>query len=254
MGVGQSLDGGYQELTEDEDTSPYSARSLISISPQEFRLAPGSSQDIEVIVAVPSDIGSGGRYAIIYTHNEPADQSGTSIVSAVGSSVVLTLTDTELTKDGTITNLDFGEPGSGEPLDVTVIFQNTGNYHYKARAEVSLSDAEGNVLAKTSSSLCTSSIIPGYSRQFTVSLAPEQALPEGEYYVESSVVLEDGTLLDTTEIKLDDGDIQGTVQGIDAERTETDTTRIIAIIIGATVAAVLLAYFLVIRKRRAANR
>jgi hypothetical protein len=194
MGLGQTLDGGYRELSEDNDSSPYSARSFIDISPDEFRLEPDGSRDIDITVTVPDGIGDGGRYACIYVHSKADTQSGTSIVPAIGASVVLTLAGTDLTRAGSITGIDIGEPVSNEPLNVTAVLENTGNYHYKARAEAALKDDSGNELAIISSAP-GSSIVPACSRQFDFLLSPAAELTRGTYYVDLNVYLDDDTIL-----------------------------------------------------------
>jgi hypothetical protein len=256
MGLGQSLGGGYRELTEGEDTSPYSARSFIDISPQEFRLEPGASQEVEITVAVPSGIGDGGRYAVIYTHTKPATQSGTSIVSAVGSSVVLTLKGTELTQAGSITDFDIGELTSGEPIEVTAVLENTGNYHYKARAEATLRDGSGNELAADSASLTGTSIVPAYSRQFDFSLSPETELGPGTYYINLEVCLEDGTLIDSRTESLEIGTTyQPTRSSPNNSNTPpssgTNWALIIGVFAGGCILTGLLVYFLAARRRGA---
>lgn len=204
-GLGQCPAGGFQALTPDEDQSAYSARRFISISPSEFHLEPGRSQEIEVIIDLPDGVGSGGRYAIVYTRTKPpAHDGGVGIAMAIASHVVLTVTGTELTKAGSITDVIIPEVPSGRPLEIVAVFENTGNFHYKAQADAILRDHAGNELGFASTPLTQSSIVPGFVREFRFSLTPHEGrsflTPAGELlsgtYLDLRVYLEDGTVLD----------------------------------------------------------
>ena len=192
-GLGQSPDGSFQVLAPDEDKSPYSARNFISISPPEFHLEPGSFQEVEVIIDVPEDVGSGGRYAMIYTRTKP-DGEGVGIATAIATCVVIRVEGTELTKTGSITDVIIPEV-SGQPLEIVAVFENTGNFHYKAQADAILRDHAGNELGSASTPLTQSSIVPGYVREFRFSLTPAGELLPGTY-LDLRVYLEDGTMLD----------------------------------------------------------
>jgi hypothetical protein len=197
MGLGQNIDGTYQELTETDDRSPYSARSFISVTPDEFQLSPGGSQEVTVSIDVPDNVGSGGRYAVIYTHSKPAGQGNVGIASAIGTTIVLTVSDTELKRAGSITDFSVAEIASGEPVGITATIENTGNYHYKAQAKALLKDESGIELSTASTPITGCSIIPTYSYEFEASLAPDQELKSGTYYVDLEMALEDGTVLDS---------------------------------------------------------
>lgn len=204
-GLGQCPDGGFQALTPDDDKSPYSAREFITISPRGFRLEPGRSQEIEVIIDLPDGVGSGARYAMIHTRAGPrAEGEGVGVAMAIASSVVLTISGTEPTKAGSITDVTIPEVVSGEPLEIVAVFENTGNFHYKAQADVILRDHAGNEMSSASTPLTLSSIVPGNFREFKLSLTPHEGrsflTPAGELlsgtYLDLRVYLEDGTVLD----------------------------------------------------------
>ena len=252
-GLGQSPDGRYQALALGEDKSPYSAQSFISISPQEFHLEQGASQEVEVVIAVPEDVGDGGRYAIIYTHIKPAAQSGTSIVSAIGTSLVLTISGTELIKTGSISDFTIAEIVSGEPLDIAAVLENTGNYHYKALAEAILKDGAGSELATASTSLTSSSIVPTCSREFKLSLTLGEGLSPGTYHIDLETRLKDGTVLDSQTESLEIGEAYVPSGSNNLAPTQSPTTNWALVIGGFTGGCILtglLVYFLVARRRR----
>lgn len=228
-GLGQFLDGTYQELAEDDDRNRYSARSFITISPEEFHLEPGGCQDIEVTVHIPDNAGKGGRYAIIYVRAEHNSQGQVSIGCNIGIPVVLTIKDTELLRTGKITDFSVGEIVLGEPVDITAIFNNTGNYHYKARAKATLRDESGRELGTAATSLTAASIIPTYSREFKLSLSPPQESPPGRCYIDLEVLDEEGEV-------------------VDARSTKRNWLPIIGGIAGGCALIGLLVYFLVFRK------
>jgi methionine-rich copper-binding protein CopC len=247
MGWGQSLNGTPQKL--EEDTSHYSIREHVTVSPTEFDLVPGNSQESqEVIVTinVPKEVGEGGRYALIHIYSQPTGEGQVGVVSAVDVPVALTISNTTLTKTGEITDLTVGEIASGEPITVSTILKNSGNHHYKAMNKVTLTDSDDNVLATASTPLSNWSIIPTYSRQFDVSLMPTQELPAGTYYVTSEVTLEDGTVLDTEETSFHMGPWTPP-----PPPAPTNWAAIGGGIGGGIVVVGLLTYFLVIRRRRA---
>lgn len=206
-GLGQSPDGGFQAVA--PGASPFCGAGFIRVSPQEFHLDPGSIQVVEVIVDIPHNAGSGGRYAILHTRPKPpADQPGAAVGAAIATSVVLTLPGQQ-TREGMITELTANplsservlRPGTGETLfrkefEVSALFENTGNYHFRAQAEAIFRDGAGTALATASTPLTATSIVPGFSRELKLPLTPE-ALPPGIYYVEARVSPGDGTVLAT---------------------------------------------------------
>jgi hypothetical protein len=202
-GLGQALDGTYQEVSDSEDTGSYSARSFITVSPEKFRLEPGNSREVEVRIDVPDNVSEGGRYAIIYVRTMHNSSGQVSIDQGIGIPVVVIIKDTEaaeLSKTGNITDFGVAE-ANGAAVNITAILKNTGNYHYKAQAIATLKNSSGIELDKSSTPLTASSILPGYSYEFSLSLADSKKLPPGNYYVDLEILDEDGNVLDTKSTK-----------------------------------------------------
>ncbi|HSD57369.1 MAG TPA: hypothetical protein VLB04_04230 [Methanotrichaceae archaeon] len=207
---GQTLDGSNQELEEGAKSS-CSARGFLQASPSSFHLEPGGSQKVLVEGDVPENVGSGGRYALISVHSLPTveedeeSEGNVGVAVAINALVRLTIPGTERLREGEITDMKIEDPTSCEHQNISLIFKNTGNYHYKACAKAALKDEEGNLLVNSSSPL-SSNMIPSASRIFFVSLRPEKELLPGTYRISATVEQEGGSVLASkdTEIKVRD--------------------------------------------------
>jgi hypothetical protein len=197
-GLVQSIDGTNGPSDSAQDTSPYSARSFISVDKTSFQLQPGASQDVTATISVPKDVGAGGRYAIIHITTLAAPGSGVNIITAVDVPVVLTITGSQLVHTGKITSINIGQPVSGQPINILTTFQNTGNHHFKVKGEVTVSDPQGKVLDTIIMPLGFSSIVPTMSVQSKSAFIPRVTLSPGVYSVQSRVTADDGTVLDTS--------------------------------------------------------
>jgi hypothetical protein len=203
---GQSLDGSNHEL-EMGMVACRSAKDFLRASPDRIHLEPGESQKILVEGDVPADVGPGGRYALISVHSlasgdEAEGSDGTvGVAVAINALVRLTVSGTELQRVGEIVELSTGGPSNVRNQNISLIFKNTGNYHYKAQAEAALKDNQGNTLASSQSPL-SSNIIPCASRIFRVPLMAEGDLLPGTYSIIAAVKQEDGSILATKETEI----------------------------------------------------
>jgi hypothetical protein len=197
MGFGISLDGTPQAIAPAQDTSPYSARPFITVNTSSFQLKPGKSQNIIATITVPANVGAGGRFAIIYIHQQiPAGGTGAQSASSFNIPVLLTIKGSTFTQTGKITSLSTSAVTSGQPIRIMTDFQNTGNIYFKVKGEVTVTDAQGRTLHTMSIPLTASSIIPGATREIQTDFTPTNALAAGTYTIDSKVTLADGTLLD----------------------------------------------------------
>ena len=201
MGFTNGPDGAYQPLTTKEDTGPYSARRFISLDRTQIRVEPGTSQEIKATITLPQDVGSGGRYAIIYLRSQPREQGQIGFITAVAVPVMITISGTEPLEAGTITGIMTGTIATGQPFTVTTGFQNTGNHHYYRLTDtVVVSDAHG-VISTASVGPVPYAIVPGSVVQFKVPV--DSPLPVGTYTVQSTVTKEDGTMLDQKSVNFE---------------------------------------------------
>jgi len=198
LGLGQSLQQSNTGLLPEKDTSPYSARTFITVSPQKFHLEPGASQEVKATIAVPQDAGMGGRYAMITIHNAPTGSGSTLIVTAISVPMVITLTGSGATKTGAITKLTVADLIPGQPIKIITELKNTGNSHYKVKTNVSITDSAGKVVATGGTDASSRSIVPPFTGAYDVNIATP--LPVGTYTITSVASRDDGTVLDTKTI------------------------------------------------------
>lgn len=181
MGFGQSTDGSHTALAAASDTSPYSARTFITIDKPTVSLKPGERADVTATIAVPAGTSAGGRYAIILVH--PAESSSgapAAFATAVAIPVFLTVKDGTITESGEITALEPAVTEAGKPFDIVITFKNTGNYHYYGVvSSVTITDTQGNVVKTAKTDPFIRAIVPGQSVSFTNSI--EGGLPEATY-------------------------------------------------------------------------
>ncbi len=203
---GQTLEGSNQEL-EEGAVAIYSAKGFLKASPSSFHLEPGESQKVLVEGDIPEDVGPGGRYALISVHSLPTvgedegSEGSVGVAVAINALVRLTISGTEISRIGEITDIRAEDP-SEECQNISLIFKNTGNYHYKACAKASLKDKKGNLLTNSSSPV-SSNIIPSAARIFSLSLTPEKDILPGTYSISAIVEEEDGTVLATKETEIE---------------------------------------------------
>lgn len=194
FGLGQSLDSSTISLNPDKDTSPYSARKFLTISNTTVELKSNLSKVITVKVDVPSDLEDGTKYALISAYLKR--KSNANIGATVGIDIPILLTKSQshqLIKEGKITELNVTWP------QVSLIFKNTGNTHYKVFFVADLMDSNGNILGTVSTTPSINSIIPTFEIQRTMSFNQENKLPSGKYSLNVSAKQENGNVLDSEE-------------------------------------------------------
>jgi len=194
-GFGQNLEGGIVELTAAEDSSQYSARGFTTVTPAEFHLEPGETQEIEVKIDVPSNTGKGGLYAVVHVSADREDQGGVTMVPALDIPILCMVTGTQVSKTGEITQLEVSDAVQGQPFEAVALFDNTGNYHYKVTTEFNVQDEIGAVVGTVSTLPTYFSIIPTFSRQLEGKFPGELNLPPGVYILKAEVFEEEEDIL-----------------------------------------------------------
>ena len=197
LGYGQSLSEKI-DLNASQDTSPYTARTFLKVSPNSFHLDPGKSIKVTLDGDIPKDVGSGGRYAVINIQSLPIGNGTLGYALAVDVPVILTINGSEILEKGEIENLSIVGAVSAEKQKLSLIFKNTGNHHYKAETEAVVKDQSGNIMANASIPMFES-VLPTYSRLITLSITPKTPLRPGTYNVNTTVSLDDGAILATKE-------------------------------------------------------
>jgi hypothetical protein len=200
MGFGQPPGGGTLEILLEKDSGDYTARPFLKVTPASFHLEPGQEQILTVQGNIPSDVGAGGRYAIVNIHTKPIGNGTVGISLAINIPVRLGIVGTEWIMTGEIESIKLDEPVSPIQQNVTLAFKNTGNYHYQVKMDATMSNEEGTVLATASQPVSYSPVLPTSSRVLDFSFLPDQALAPGNYSIHASVALEDGAPLASKEI------------------------------------------------------
>jgi hypothetical protein len=197
MGFGQSVNSEFVPLDPVNDTTPYSARTFISLDRTSLHLEPGTSQRVNATITLPKDVGAGGRYAIIYLHALPAKGTGqATLTTGMIVPVLITISGTTPTVTGSITGVDVGDVTIGQPVVITTTLKNTGDYHYRYSVNnVTLIDGNGNIVARGSAEPWPNSLIPGNSVQYNAEPGMKD-LAAGTYTVDSKVLLAEGKVLD----------------------------------------------------------
>jgi hypothetical protein len=197
---------GQNNAVNDSAYRPYSAKGFLKVTPQSFHLDSGSSQKVVVDGDIPTNVGDGGRYAIISVRNIPMmKQQGKASVGVVldmDTIVLLTISGSEILKTGEIESLNIDEPISKKQQNVTLFFNNTGNYHFAINVTADLVDRQGKLVARSTESPLAS-VLPGASRIVQISLIPETELEPGSYSINATVSRRDGTTLASKNIKFE---------------------------------------------------
>lgn len=245
-GFGQSLKGVTTVIS--DDTGPYSAVSLIKVSPEEFELKPKESQEVQVTATIPPG-ASGGRYATIAVSQVP--ESGMSMVGQVAVIAILTISESPLLRAGEIVSTDIHQELPGAPLTFTTTVCNQGNIHIRPTGEIIISK-QGQEVGKAD--VEPHLILPGYTRQLETVWIPSK-FNAGTYSFEVTLNL------DGTELKAEGSftlsDTEGVIKveggvGEPGEIPETSQPidwRLIGEIIGGVLIVGILVYFTMTRRR-----
>jgi hypothetical protein len=172
-------------------------------------MAAGSSREISLTVVAPATAGEGERFALLKVTGVPAGSTGNvGFAVALGASLIVSLQGTAGTRKGALEALTLTQPvAAGDPLTVHGTLRNSGNLHYGAAPNqitesATLRDASGAVVASTGAVVVGNSIVPGFARDFALSLQLTKGLPAGQYKVEVAAQLTDGTVLDKQTVGL----------------------------------------------------
>lgn len=203
FGFGKTESGVNTAVPPEMDAGLYTARPFLFVDPNNFTLEPGERKILRLTGTVPDDIGSGGRYASVIISPEPKTPEGGNIMisTAIQVLVLLTIKDSDLIKTGVITNISAS--ASDQNVSVDLIFNNTGNVHYKPVIGSTLLDENGNILATHEPAEERESVLPTGSRLIQMTLVPQADLTPGSYTVKATVALSDGRILDSREETFD---------------------------------------------------
>ena len=268
-GLTQGLDGSFQSVSAAQDKSPYSARSMMTFSPQSFQMQAGDSQTVTITVKVPADAGAGTRYAILKITGTPVSSQNVGIGAELGVSSLVTISNSSQEHTGSIRDLAVGKIVEGQPLAVTGTLVNTGNSHYGAmpnqvNTSAVLTNSNGDEIASNRAVMEGNSIVPTFGRQFSLALKSSHALADGSYRLQVAATLQDGTALDNAELdfNVSNGQVRvlgatsGPASGSTGSGSGSDSGGMLlvsSLLVGVLLLALLLG-LLVTRTRRAQRR
>lgn len=191
------------ELSPEEDTGPFTARPFLLVEPGNFTLEPGEREKLLLTGTVPEDVGSGGRYALVTIATDPETSEGgnVAISTAIQVLILLTIKDSKLVMTGEIS--DLAASMSDDNVSVDLLFENTGNIHYRPLVGAVLKGEDGETVAEVEATQIPTSILPTGSRLVSMTLVPDGVIEPGTYTVEATVALDDGTVLDTAETTIE---------------------------------------------------
>lgn len=168
-----------------QGTTPYSLSSWITTKIEEFTaLNPGEIKKITLQLRVPRG-EKGGRYGVIVFEALPFNLPQGKVAMGIrsGTLVFLTIPRTEEIK-GTIDDIISSTDGK----EFKIIFQNTGNIHYKTEGSLIIKSEDGRVLHRIRFPEDKPSLIlPQGKREFLVLWDKRDPLPEGNYILEARI-------------------------------------------------------------------
>jgi P pilus assembly chaperone PapD len=116
----------------------YSASAWLSVDNTDLELEAGESQEIEVVVAVPTDLEPGGHYAAVFFETgASANEEGVPISTRIPSLFYITVpgaTDADVCADAKIVSLILPRFVEQAPVQAGVVVKNTGNVHLTVAA------------------------------------------------------------------------------------------------------------------------
>ena len=202
LGYGQSSTVPRIALNASDDTSPYTARPFLKVSPDSFHLEPGKRQTLTLEGDIPKDVGSGGRYALVRVHTLPMGNGSVGFIAAVDTTILLTISGSEIQDKGEIESLKPEEPVSADKQKMSLVLKNTGNHHFYPLIRLLEKDKDGNIKANASFPI-VDPLLPPYTRSFDFSLSPETPLKPGTYSVNATVSTKNGSILAFKETSLE---------------------------------------------------
>ena len=192
-GYGTSANQDFVMLSPANDTSPESAREMLTVTPTNFHLEANAMQDLTVTATIPPGTGAGGRYAIVFIHTIAASGQQVATVSAMAARVCLTISGNSIDTSTQVTAVDPITAADNNTAGVLVTVNDNGNYYVKPQVEATLMD--GSKTIATGSIDTGWPIIPGYSRQYQVNFTGNGTIPAGKYQVAVNVKDGAGNLL-----------------------------------------------------------
>jgi hypothetical protein len=195
-GYGTSANQDFVMLSPTNDTSPESAREMLTVTPTAFHLEANAMQDLTVTATIPPGTGAGGRYAIVFIHTIAPSGQQVATVSAIAARVLLTVTGNTTDTSSQVTAVDPIAAANNNAAGVLVTVTDNGNYYVKPQVEATLMDGSKTIATGTIDTGWP--IIPGFSRQYQVNFTGNGTISAGQYQVDVTVKDDAGNLITST--------------------------------------------------------
>ena len=262
-GYGMSNTKDFAALEPADDTSPESARELLSVNPSSFSLAAGASQGITVTAKIPAGTSNGGRYAAIFIHTVPQGGQQINTISAIAARVLLTISGNSQDTSSQITAVDAAKTTPPQPAGVMITLADKGNFHYEPHIQATLKNGT-KIIATGIFTNPGWPILPGYSRQYQINLTGQEAIAAGKYQVDVTVKDDSGKAITSGTFPVTYGVKQAvlttatstgaapasTAAAVTEPSKGTNLAIIVAAVAGVIIVVLLVFVVLLLRKRR----
>jgi hypothetical protein len=192
-GLKLSSEGGVRAQDSQKDLEL--AFKIFHPDPANFILPPQASRE----VIISAEDAEGGIYGTILVVSEPPKLEGGGVlnVSRIAIPILFALPGPS-EKTGRVTEIDTTQKEIGGPIEIKVMFRDTGNVHFRVTGEAFIENQEGIEIAHLS--LGTHTVIPpGGDRLFSGNWEPE-GLPPGDYTIKAEMQIEDGPTIKSSKI------------------------------------------------------
>jgi hypothetical protein len=181
---GQSRDMSYTMLSYD---NKYSSSKLITIDKPSFILEPGKKVAVNATISIPSNVGAGGRYAIIYVKASPINSTST-YATAVTIPVLVTIDKSVITESADILGISI----DGNVVSTRI--KNNGNIHfYGLNNDVKLFDkSNGTFITGLRSKPSVYTFLP--ESEAVINITLDRYISINKYNVVSTVYKDDKQL------------------------------------------------------------
>ncbi|WFN33796.1 hypothetical protein L1S32_08065 [Methanogenium sp. S4BF] len=194
-GLSNIISGETVRIVPSEDNSPYSAREYISLDKVSIHLNPGETQTVRANIDLPRDVGTGGRYAMIHIYTLPSGSGSVGFSTAVDIPVLITISGEEIIKTGKISEITIGDVTDSQPLKISTMFENTGNYYYGHLINrIEIFNQNDELFEEITTDPTDTMLLPMSIQKFEQQYVGPIDL--GVYTVNSKILFEDGALID----------------------------------------------------------
>jgi hypothetical protein len=195
-GLKLSSEGGVRAQNSQKDLEL--ASKIFRPDPANFILPPQASREVIISVTPPED-AEGGIYGTILVVSEPSELGGSRIINVLRVAIPILFTlPGPSKKNGKVTKIEEVQKEIGAPIEIKVMFRDTGNVHFRVIGRAFIEDQRGKQLAQLS--LGKHTVVPtGGDRLFSGNWQPE-GLPVGDYTVKVEMQIEDGPTIKSSKI------------------------------------------------------